>query len=673
MAKYFSPRVSFQVLLEASILDSDPNDAKRYYKLEAGFGGVEKTCKYSAKDSSGTLKSSAPLLGVTALDTSESITSEQTANLVFNGSAVLAVDLAKRVRPMDRLRVTINRGNGNTLAFDGFISGITTKASSSPEGYSTQFTLSAQGLWKFMLQSWFNWSGAIQPGYDVFQTEAGKSLWKTLSVAKLDAQDIIRAFIETALAMAELKTKEGVIKPGTFFELGTGKEWKSAFGLSYPLPANTLQTMRGPLAQIIQTMTQPDIHECFCTYRLKDGVGKPTIIFRERPFPGKENDDTNWLALAVHRLKSEPAAKTISASRNDSQHPNAFHWAQGSTTTTGLSQLETKILYGCWVDDLSLKRYGYAARPVAPSLTPLTAVGKDEQPKFLGYVQDIVQRLAYQDAPLPETWNRTIQVPLRPGIRPGDALEEYSTGRAWTGYVVGVQHRLSADPWQAYTTVTMIRCLPCAFEEYPAKVRSLVKIVYRPYYTPNVSGAADPKTVLAARKLPFDPTIPAAAPVAGINYGAGIITAAKARGVPSWVVAQTLKSESGFGVMAAEGAAGIMQFRKTTANDLNSQGYDKPFSYEIAEKDPAASLDAGAWYLAKMKRELDKAMPSIYDDNYKWSWAMRAYNKGLTNTLNTGRDNNWAFPDSDKATNEYKNYWGPDAAQRGQAQFGVLQ
>lgn len=667
MDNLFLQGYAVRLLLEASVVDGDPGDGERYYCLECGFSDSADQVRFQVGK-----RTTFPTLGLLSVDTTESISSEQSASLNFNGASEVAQQLLSVVRPMDRLRIEISRGKGWSVAFDGFVSGISSRVLSNSDSYRATVSLAAQGLWKVMVQNWFNWMAAVQPGYDLFYTKQGQSLFKTLSTNAMGGHEIVREFVDTALSLSKLKTREGIIKAGAFFEFGTGWEWQTAFSLAYPMPSETLSNMRGSLATIIQTMSQPDVHECFCTYRTINGREKPTIVFRPRPWPGPEGDDVNWKSLTAHRLVNEPAARSISSTRNDSQHPNVFHWAQGSATTTGFTAYETKILYGSWVDSRSLYRYGYASRPVAPTMTPLTKIGQEKQAQFLGYVNDLVKRLAVQEAPLPELWNRTVQLPLRPGIRAGDVVEEYSMGAAWTGYVSSVQHHVGADPWSGATTLSLIRCYPCTVEDYPNKVRSLVEIAYRPYVVDDSNGAADSATVKAAIKMPMDLTNPAATPVKGVNYGAGIIAAANTRGVPPWVLAHIMQNESSMGTLSHPDAAGIMQFREATANDLNSQGYDKPFSYAIAAKDPAVSLDAAAWYVAKNKRTLDANMPITYSEEYKWAWAMRAYNKGLTDTLKVGFANNWSFPANDQQRPEFGRYWGPDAVLGGQAKFGGL-
>lgn len=675
MGALYLPGYALRLLLEASVVPSDPGDDTRYYKLEAAMDSGAARCRYSAKDSSGTLRSSTPTLGLKLIDTNETLGSDQNAMLAFNGGAELAKDLVERTRSMDRLRIELTSGTGWRLAFDGFLTASARRSMSAPEHFSSEITLSAGGLWKFLAQSLFNWQGAIQPGYDVFLTPAGNNLFKKLAEHQtMPGQEIIRAFIETALSLVELKTGEGLIQPGKFFTFGTGKEWQSAFDIGYPMPAKTLPTWRGTLAGMIQLMAQPDIHECFATYRSVDGRERPTIIFRPRPFPGAEGDDAGWEALTVHTLKDEPAAKTIMANRNDGQHPNAFHWAQGSSSDSSFTDYEQKILRGFMVDSRSLKRYGYAARPVTSTMPPLSQIQKDQRGKFVDTVQDIMQRIAYQEAPLPELWTRTIQLPLRPGIHAGDVVEEYSSGVPWTGYVSTVHHRLTADPWGGSTNIGMVRCLQCTAKDYPKKVRALVAIEFKKYTAPTVSGAADAATMQLSRKTPIDTNNPAAQPVANVPWGKGILEAAKARGVPPWVLAHACHIESAFGTHPNTiDKGGMMQFTRTTANDLNNQGYDKPFNFEIAKSDPERSLDAAAWYLAKIRKQVDGQMPSNLDDNAHWAWTLYGYNRGPSAALVDGMAQGWEFSAADKATTQHSIYWGLGPVQQARAQFGGLQ
>lgn len=664
-----------KILLEASEVPDDAFDKNRYYKLEVGSKSDGSTCTYSAKSDSGSMLVSSPRLAIRGLDTSEALSSEQGASVAFSGDSAIAVDLVARIRPMDRLRIEITNGSGWRLAFDGFVSEETKRRSSTLETYSSDFTLSASGLWKLLSQSWFNWQGILQPSYDVYKLQAGKSLYKWLSdnAQKLPPQDIIRAFIETALSLVELRTGEGPIQAGKFFQFGTGEEWASAFGIAYPYPVNTLPYWKGPLTGMIHNMAQPDIHECFCTYRSSGDVERPTIIYRPRPFPGEPGSDSQWNNLTLHRIVDEPAAKSISETRSDGQHPNAFHWAVGSTTDSGYTEIEQKTMRGCFVDVRSIKRYGFSMRECGSSLPTLSLIRDGNKQRYVDDVVEIMRRIAYQEAPLPEMWNRAVQLPLRPGIRPGDVVEEYSSGRAWTGYVVSVRHRISASPWNGATTVQLVRCLPCTFEEYPAKCRERVQIEYRAYWGPETSGGADAKQIAVSRRTPIDPSDPNQQPIAGVPWGSGILAAAKNRGVPPWVLAHVAQVESSFGANPnTEVKGGFMQFEKDTANGLNALGYDKPFNWETAKADPAASLDAGAWYASYCKKKVDGLAPASLTEDQRWQWALYGYNRGPSKLTQNGPAQGWQFSPADKSMTQYGIYWGPGAMEQAKAEYGGL-
>ena len=668
MASLYYKGYAVRLLLEASCVDGDSVDGSRYYKLEAAMRDGGKACAYSAKGSSGAVQTSNPILALRSVDTGESLSSDQTATLTFNFGSEMARDLSERIRPMDRLRVEFTNGGAWLLAFDGFVSVDVRRATSTPDSYSGDVTIQAQGLWKFLSQSWFNWQGAIQPGYDVFLTSAGDNLYRRLAqYASLPGEDIIRAFIETALSLSKLKTSEGLIQPGGFFEFGTGTDWASAFDIAYPMPAKTLPSWRGPLVGLIQMMAQPDIHECFCAYQKVSTRERPTIIHRPRPFPGKDGDDAGWNALVVHNLANEPASRTIMANRTDAMHPNAFHWAQGAASDSGLKDYEQKILHGFMLDERSLGRYGYSARPVSSTMPPITTVPTDKRGKFLDRVQEIMERIAYQEAPLPELWTRTIQLPLRPGIHPGQIVEEYSMGRCWTGYVSTVHHRLNADPWAGMTTIGLVRCYPCTAKEYPAKIRALTRISFKPYTAKAVCGAYESEDVKTARVTPIDPDKPALKPKDGIPFGTAISNHAKAYGIPPWVLAHNCRAESGFGTKAGNGG-GIMQFTKTTADGLNALGYGKPFSYAKAQSDPEASLDAAAWYIAYC----NKKVPASLDETRRWAWTLYGYQQGPTALSTDGPAQGWNFTPSQSSSDEAKNQWGLPAITKGKSQYGGL-
>lgn len=671
MTKLHLKGYAVRIFLEASLVHGDKADDARYYRLEAATDASARECVFSTVE-----RTYETDFGVRGIDTVETLSSEQGATITFNGGAEVAREVIKRARPMDRLRIEITNGSGWKLAFDGFLSAMAKRMMSAPEQYGNDITINAGGLWKLLAQSWWNWQGVIQPGYDVSLTDAGKNLNEWLSRHhKLPAEQIIRAFIEAGLSMIELSTAEGKIQPERggkygFFQWGSGNDWKSAFSLAYPMPYNTLPSWRGPLVGMIQMMAQPDIHECFCTYRDDGVVERPTIIFRPRPFPGKPGDDDGWKALTVHKLENEPSAKTVMAMRNDGQHPNAFHC--GSSSDSGLKDLEQKILRGTVVDMRSLKRYGYASRPVASTLPPLSQVHKDDRGQFIDDILEVMTRIAYQEAPLPEMWTRTIQLPLRPGLHPGDVLEEYSEGVPWTGYISTVRHSFAADPWRGSTTVGVVRSLQCTAEEYPDKVRELVAIEFKPYVVPSIAGAADQNMVRTAICHPVNPAVASQQPVANVPWGRAFMDAAAARGVPAWALAHMGHIESRFGAVSAPQALGFMQFLPGTANDLNNQGYDKPFSAAIAARDPERSIDAAAWYLAQQRKTVDRFCPATLSDDERWAWAVYGYNQGLGVDASRPISSGWQFSPADKALTEYRIYWGPGAMQQAKATFGGL-
>lgn len=678
MRELYTKGYTVRLLLEASIVDDDPTDETRYYKMDALIQSdqVARACTFSYKDKSKKVHTVKTGVGIQSLDTSESLTSDQSASIQFLGSAEIAKELRLRVRAMDRMRIEISDGGEWHIGFDGFVNAESMKDTSTNDRISVGFTVSANGLWKFLTQSWFNWQGAVQPGYDVMMTKAGQNLYKELAKhATSPAQTLVQMFLETALSLVKLKTSEGLVQPGRFFEFGTGDEWKSAFDLAYPMPVTTLTSYSGPLSGIISQLAQSDIHECFATYRKAGDRWKPTIIFRPRPYPGVEGDDAGWLALKVHKLKKGPVGRQIMANRNDGQHPNAFHWASSSASDSGFTDYEMKIMHGFMIDERSINRFGYAARPVASNLPPLSNVPTDKRTNYVDTIQKLMERIAYQEAPSPELWTRTIQVTMTPGIHPGDVVEDWSMGDPWTGYVSTVSHRITADPWGCSTSLGVVRSIQCEAKDYPKRIRALVSIVKKVYTATNNSGAKSSSEVKSAQR--GAPDSPCSPPVAGVPYGTGILKSAKAYSVPPWVLAHVICIESSFNTNPGPPSkGGIAQFEAPTANGLNGMGYGIPFSFDIAKSDPCASLDAAAWYLDWCKKNVIANGFDIADTtNYElmlWCWAVRSYNQGPTDAVADGKANGWVFSSTARLIHQYGVYWGNGAMSQARAAYGSL-
>jgi hypothetical protein len=682
LRELFVKGYAVHVLVEASLVDTDPLDKTRYYKLDATIGSdlVAKVCSLTTKAADGKDTTLKVPLAVTGVDTSEALTSDQSAGITFSGASVVATALKDRVRCMDRVRIELTDGKEWSLGFDGFVNQESSKLTSTNDRYSTSFSISASGLWKFLSQSWFNWQGAIQPGYDFATTKAGDTLFRKLAEnPSQPAQNIIKLFINAALGIVKLKTAEGQIRPGKFFEFGIGTDWTSAFDLAYPLPVTTLPTYKGPLSGIIGELAQPDIHECYATYRKFGDTWKPTIIFRPRPYPGGPGDDAGWKALKVNKIKDGPVGKTIMDSRNDGQHPNAFHWSGSSASDAGLTEFQMKLLHGFKVDQRSIDRYGYSARPVGSTLPPLSMVKKDNFTPYITTIQNLMLRVAYQEAPMPELWTRTIQVSMTPGIHVGEILEDWSTGVPWTGYVSTVSHRIHADPWGASTNIGMVRCVQCEAKDYPDIVRGLVQIETRQYVVANTGGAKSLDGVKSAQRGAIDSTC--AQPVAGFPFGTGIIKAAHNYGVPPYVLAQVIKCESSYGMNKTHpgggGGIGIAQFLASTANGLNAMGYPNTFNSSLAASNDCLSIDAAAWYLSYLMKRIATAGLTFSNsfpdpESQFYAWVLYAYNKGEGNATTQGPAQAWAFSPIQRAFVEWKTYWSPFQVKNASMAFAGL-
>jgi hypothetical protein len=698
MSPIYHRGFAVRFLLEASVLDEDPLDKDRYYSVDATIAeDIVQGVSTVVLQSSGKRSTFRMKTGARAVETKEDVDSRMTASLFFNSNSEVANAIRDRVRHMDHLRVEISDGTGMRVAFDGFLDAESGNKTSSPNSYRTEFTVSACGIMQVLNQSWFNWQGAVQPAEDIFTQGAGTTLYQKLANGmSMEAQDIIKAFLSAGSGIIKVKAGQDPIFPGDFFLFGEGDNFKSAFELAFPYPALVYQNYSGPLWGLIADLADPDIHECFFTYTADAASGreKPTLFFRPRPIPGGPGDDARWKALPVFKIgDGTPAAKMIAEEKRSNPHPNAFHWASADSDVAWDDQA-SKMVFGFWIDKHGINRYGYSAKAVASRLPPLGSIDKPHK-AWTDQIHDIVERVAWQEAVLPNLTTRTMHMALRPGLRAGCILEDHTGTKPVTGYITSIGHRVQADPFMAVTTVGVTRCFQATAEEYPDKVRATVDIVHKNYVEGTTAGSASPAVVQSTQKATPPANCSCATPAASmpnVPYGKAIVDNAKLYGIPPWILAHVLRCESSIGSLAAmntpgpSGDLGIAQFTPIAVADLYNQGYRNEdgsvFTYPSDLLDPCKSIRACAFYLSFIAGKIKAAglIADLIAANNRivnghvvlYAWTAYGYNRGWPLAQLNGHAQGWLFSNADKVFVQYKNYWGFDAIQGGSNSFGGL-
>jgi len=190
-----------------------------------------------------------------------------------------------------------------------------------------------------------------------------------------------------------------------------------------------------------------------------------------------------------------PAPLSVSASKHDGDRKNMFVWSMSSALDGSGNALLYKGMLGYWLDENSLRRYGFSSEQVTTSVFSRTDL------KWLGQeIPRVLARVAYQKAPLPYLWNHQRHYPLLPGARPGTVLED--TTDNVVGYITSVSHQIQAGSpgtFRAATTLTVERVIEdpdgITRESYPDKMRAFLTGLKHQNY---VQGFAE-QTVQQAR------------------------------------------------------------------------------------------------------------------------------------------------------------------------------
>lgn len=609
-----------------------------------GYGFLAETGRQSVlqvKDGKApTLKGPSALA---AFETREGL-DHQTGGLTFGWSPI-ALALSRVVRTNDHLSIEAAAPESDRwhVLHDGFVSRCGTSGSASENSINWGFTVFSEGIQKLFRQSIWNWQGAMAIGLkDSTLDQTPLAEFAALAAkATQPPHEVIRALVNLFLDPklgCPLKIQGRPISDR--FAFG---EFTSSFQDKWPHMAQViLSTWTGDFWSWIQTMADPDLHELYWVY---GDQGLNTLVHRPRPFPGM--DDTAWKYLDKRFLgrNGAPGAISWNLSRSDESRANAFHWSSGGFSDASVSD-QFKLAFGWWMDSIGRQRYGYAPRQVSTNLI--------DQRDLTDTIKRLLEHVARQDAPLHELLGGTFQyaTPVL-GIRPGCALEDWSSDQVVSGYITGVTHfgEWTNDGLQAGTEVSVSRAVPgVELKDYPKAVAGLVDLQWQGYHTGKGSLPAHEQAIESART--------GNAPAAGsrsqaqVPFGREIATASSKHGVPNWLLTETLRRESALGRSALAydpkheatvNGLGIAQLSKTAVDDLAAHGYRKadgnPFTYADRLTD-AAAIDAAAAYQKLCVGYVENAGCSR-DNPLFWNWVASCYNAGPGKVRTAGQASNW--------------------------------
>ncbi len=454
-------------------------------------------------------------LGLISLRTQETMQGHS-ASLSITLGAIGGV-LRPRVLPHDPLRIEILSADGRwTCAFDGNLSGVQWTRASSADSYRWRLDITAAGLQKVLSEQWLDWQGFVQAEAGKnFPGTAGFSFFHELAKQQgaIPVSDLMRMFISGAVdKFLDFGVRGARAASGTTFQFSPNpRDWQSAWGLFVFATENWYLMKQGPIWGILQGLAEPDVHEFFLTYQPDPNASEyreiPTLVFRPRPWPGPPaaavtakvtgapvDDDSIWrqLDVVMTGVPTGPgAALRVGSSRSDASRANTFFvslsGAQDSNPT-GMSY--ERVALGFRMDDNLIKRYGFSSRQVS-----IGSYLKADPSYFDVILPSVLDRVAWQEAPLPFLLDQVHDFPLMPGIHIGSVLEDYSENASLpsTGYVISVSHSISGSPkgLQAQTSVGITRGLDgVTADQYPAAVRALVDLKMVTYMTPTEVKAA---------------------------------------------------------------------------------------------------------------------------------------------------------------------------------------
>lgn len=617
--------------------------------------------------------------GITGFQTHETMQG-MTASLEF-ARGPLAVALADRIQPNDYLSIEIAgpRDKDLRLAFMGLVSDIRETVQSSPNNIRTAMTIQAEGLQKLFNQAIYNWQGVMGQGQDQMLEPETFAAYKELCAkggATVAPHELIKEFVNVGISSAIwARVHKKRVKAGELFGFGTGSKWSSLFSDgNFPNSASQIMsTWSGSLWSMIESLAQPDIHELFWTIETQDGVEKPILVHRPRPFPDGGQDmskeavearkktwydqnlqsgyqagkgDRDWLALKHHVLGREDYPVAIGSMRqlSDHNHANSFHWAWSGASDQSSDTVMAKMALGWWSDRRGRAKYGFAPRQVSIGYLPQTG-------NFMETVQGLLRRVAFQEAPLRLLRSESLTYgAFLPGVHVGEAIEDHSFGKPTTGYLTSISHAYRSTPQgiQVSSTLGIARSLGnCTFRDYPARVRGLVDMVHTPYIQ---KGEHPGEKGKQGAKQCWNANSSAVVPPGGIPYQDQIKAAAARHNVPSWFLARLFQNESSFNRNPntnkedGDTVLGPMRIIRAAVTDANSLGYTKPGGGPATledRRDVGTSLDMAAFLLSKRYMPAIDAAQTFVNGTY-WRWVADAYNCGADKAAANGKACGWS-------------------------------
>jgi hypothetical protein len=524
-----------------------------------------------------------------------------------------------------------------------------------------------------------------------------------LAANALPPEKIIRGFIEAligstfTLHAGDPDNDQG-IPILDLLGFADGSDFISAFNVALPLPYDLIRSKSGSFWSIVQDLSEPQLHECFWDFRKNEKAGGavPTLVFRPRPFPGREDLDGHWLALPRVEVGPGGAATAfmVETDETDAQHHNCFHWAALNFGDQNASQFNSNVLAGWWMSRSLVNRFGYSSVAVRTRQAPLQPKADDDSTTkdIASFAVDATEHFARQEMPLPfmRSKSYTFQVaPIRPGMVLVDrtkAADKADSG-SWTGYVTSVSFNLLGDDTNISisTSVQVSRAIfGVGPEQYPAACRALVPDVEHRTIGSNDLGTDQGQQPSAnAGEVRVPKAGPAKKPNVDQHLQATAQAAATRQGIPAWLVMHILQMETSLGMGAAYRSApatsntkknGIGQITSVALADLISHGHLNPDGTAFSAKDrqdDTKCIHAVAAFLKLNKGYLTgEGIPDGVASYY--SWVARSYRWGAPSTGTFGRANAWAFPPAGEPFPDYYRYWSPEGIKAAQAMWGNL-
>jgi len=510
------------------------------------LGGVPWASPYFPDEAQPTFTSGT--LGLVSLRTQETFQGHGASLSLLLGP--IGDALRHKIRPHDLLRVELF--DSETMhwrcAFDGHLANIQWTRQGDAGSYRWRMDVSAQGLQKTFSEQWLDWQSIIQ-ALNSKNSPYGKgwSFYQQLTSMKanMPVSDLLDVFVTGSVnQFLEFGVRGQLAGFGSTYQTAknvpdeavAARDWQTAFNLVVLATGDWYLQQRGAIWGLFMGLVEPDVHEFFITYaqdpNSSDYQEIPTVVFRPRPWPGpaakdvnadispKVDDDSLWRTLDVAVAGTPdgfPAALSVTTSWNDAVRPNSFLLSfAGASDGSPNGLTADKVFLGFLVDRNLVARYGFSSRQV--SIGQYIQTEADYIQKILPQVLD---RVGWQEAPLPFLLDQSRSYPLWPGIHPGMVLEDHSESQSspTTGYVISVSHTLTASEkgLHAETSVGTTRALEgVTADGYPSAVRDLVKLEKVLYTT-----APEVATPFRLHMDPVHSQPGAVKPVGGVSPASG--------------------------------------------------------------------------------------------------------------------------------------------------------